>query len=143
MSDKSPDMLKGHVEIDETYIGGKRPGKRGRGAGGKSIVFGMVERGGRIKAMPVNDVKRETLIPRINAAIEKGSRISTDEMHTYKILKHYGYEHASVQHAAKQYVAGDVHVQSTEGFWARLKLSIRRLSPSRHVRRIGRLLEPS
>ena len=125
MADHSTDKLKGHIEIDETYIGGVHSGKRGRGARGKSIVFGVVERGGRIKAMPVDDVKRTTLIPQINAAIKKGSRISTDEMHTYKTLKYHGYDHAHVLHSAHQYVAGDVHVQNTEGFWARLKLSIR------------------
>ena len=54
-------MLQGHVEIDEAYVGGRRPGKRGRGAAGKTIVMGMKERGGRIVAEVIPDVKQATL----------------------------------------------------------------------------------
>ena len=125
MGGNSSDKLSGHVEIDETYVGGKRKGKRGRGAEGKTAVLGMAERGGSIKAIPVENVQRKTLMPHIKSTVQEGSRISTDELPTYNALKDYGYDHACVRHAAKEYVKGDVHVQSVEGFWARLKLSIR------------------
>lgn len=54
-------LLSGHVEIDEAYVGGKRPGKRGRGAAGKTIVMGFKERGGRLVAQIIPDVKMKTL----------------------------------------------------------------------------------
>ena len=124
MGDKNPDKLGGHVEIDETYIGGVRKGKRGRGAAGKSIVLGMVERDGNIKAVPIDNVQRKTIMPHVMETVEAGSRVSTDELRSYNALKDAGYDHACVVHSAKQFVNGDTHTQSIEGFWSRLKLSI-------------------
>lgn len=124
MGGKNPETLNGHVEIDETMVGGKRKGKRGRGAEGKSTILGMVERGGNVKAIQVNDVKRITLMPHIKATIVEGSRVSTDELKSYNALTDEGYLHDSVRHAAKQFVKGDTHTQSIEGFWSRLKVSI-------------------
>lgn len=124
MGGKNPEKLSGHVEIDETMVGGKRRGKRGRGAEGKSTVLGMVERGGNIKAVQVEDVRRTTLMPHIKATIAEGSRVSTDELKSYNALADEGYLHDSVHHAAKQFVKGDTHTQSIEGFWSRLKVSI-------------------
>lgn len=124
MGNREKPKLKGHVEIDETYIGGKRKGKRGRGAEGKTPVLGMIERDGEIRAIPVEDVKRKTLMPHIEETVEKGSRLSTDELLSYNALKDAGYEHETVCHAAKEFVNGDTHTQNIEGFWARLKLSI-------------------
>lgn len=124
MGGKIPLKLSGHVEIDETYIGGKREGTRGRGAEGKTPVLGMVERDGSIKGLPIKDVKTKTIIPHIKQTVEEGSRISTDELRSYNALKDEGYSHDCVRHAAKEYVKGDTHTQSVEGFWSRLKLSI-------------------
>lgn len=124
MGVKNPNKLVGHVEIDETYIGGKRKGKRGRGADGKTAVLGMIERGGNIKALPVENVKKNTLTSHITKTVEKGSRISTDELRSYNALDDSGYEHACVRHSAQEFIKGDTHTQSVEGFWSRLKLSI-------------------
>jgi transposase len=73
-------MLQGHVEADEAYVGGRRPGKRGRGAAGKTIVFGMQERGGRLAVEPVANVKMATLREAVLRNVEKGSTVSTDEL---------------------------------------------------------------
>lgn len=124
MGGTNPEQLSGHVEIDETMVGGKRKGKRGRGAEGKSTVLGMVERGGNIKAVQVEDVRRTTLMPHIKATITEGSRVSTDELKSYNALTDESYIHDAVRHAAKQFVKGDTHTQSIEGFWSRLKVSI-------------------
>jgi hypothetical protein len=62
-------VLTGEVEVDETYVGGKHPWKRGRGAAGKTIVAGVVERGGRVRAKVVPDVKAATLLPNIQANV--------------------------------------------------------------------------
>lgn len=117
--------LTGHIEVDETYNGGIRKGKRGRGAEGKTPIFGMVERKGDIKAKVVPNVQKRTLQPLIEQNIEKGARVSSDELKSYNGITAAGYEHGTVAHAAKQYVNGEHHTQSIEGFWSQLKRSIK------------------
>jgi transposase len=94
--------LSGHVEIDETYVGGKRKGKRVRGAAGKTIVFGMVERDGQVRAGPVPNVQRKTLQPVIYNNFQRGSTISTDELKSYALLKKAPYDHGQVNHSAEE-----------------------------------------
>ncbi len=125
--------LSGHVEVDETMIGGKRPGKRGRGAAGKTaagktaagktVVFGMLERGGDVMTRVVKDVRRKTLEAHILEKIRAGSVISS--LGAYRALARHGYRHAMVTHSADEWVRGDTHVNTVEGFWLQLKRSIR------------------
>jgi transposase-like protein len=98
--------LSGNVEVDETYIGGKHPGKRGRGAGGKAVVMGMVERKGNAIARVVPNVKAKTLLPMIEARVSKENKtiVFTDELSSYNKVEKLGYAHEIVQHSAKQYV---------------------------------------
>lgn len=117
--------LDGDVEIDETMIGGYRPGKRGRGAEGKTVVFGMLERDGEVMTKVVPNVRKNTLQPIVKDNVEKGSTVHTDELKSYSGLNKAGFEHKTVNHGAEEFVKGDSHVNSIEGFWARLKLSIR------------------
>ncbi len=118
--------LGGAVEADETYVGGKRSGgKRGRGAPNKTIVFGMLERSGDIMANVVPNVRKRTLHPIIAENVEPGSTVHTDELGSYTGLDKAGYRHETVNHGLGEYVSGDSHVNGLEGFWARLKLSIR------------------
>ena len=118
--------LGGHVEADETYIGGRRSGgKRGRGAPGKTIVFGMIERGGDVMTRIVPNVKRKTLERHILANVKDGATISTDELSSYAKIARLGYEHGTVNHSADQWVNGIHHVNSVEGFWSQIKRSIR------------------
>ena len=120
------DPLSGTVEADETMVGGKRKGgKRGRGAEGKTIIFGMAERDGDIMTHVVPDVKRKTLHPIIEENVTPGSTLHTDELRSYKTIDEKGYRHETVNHSAEEYARDDVHVNSLEGFWSRLKLSIR------------------
>ncbi|MCH9011437.1 MAG: IS1595 family transposase [Proteobacteria bacterium] len=119
------DPLSGHVEIDETYIGGKRRGKRGRGAKGKTVVFGMVERAGSVRAGPVPNVRRKTLQPIIYNNVIRGSTVSTDELKSYARLRTAPYKHGTVNHSAHEWVKGIHHVNSIEGYWSRLKNSIK------------------
>jgi len=118
--------LFGAVEADETYIGGKHPGKPGRGAGGKTIVFGMVERGGKAYTEVAPDVKAKTLLPIIQEHIPTapGTVIYTDELRSYGRLGKLGYAHETVQHAAGQYVNGFAHVNTMEGLWSNTKRGI-------------------
>jgi len=118
-------QLLGKVEIDETYIGGKRQGKRGRGAEGKTIVMGMIERGGRARAKVVPDVKARTLLPEIEANVLKDAVVYTDDLLSYNRVPQMGYVHKTVAHSLGQYVlAKDIHTNSVEGFWSQLKRSI-------------------
>lgn len=118
--------LFGQVEVDETYIGGKRPGKRGRGAEGKSIAVGMIEREGRAIVLVTPDVKARTLLPIVQEHIPatEGTTIYTDELPSYNRLTSLGYAHEAVQHRAKQYVNGTAHVNNVEGLWSNTKRGI-------------------
>ena len=118
--------LDGDVEADETYIGGKvSGGKRGRGAPNKTIAFGMLDRDGDLMTKIVPNVKKKTLQPIIQENVKSGSTVHTDELRSYKGLDKIGYGHKRVNHGAGKWVSGGSHVNSIEGFWARLKLSIR------------------
>jgi transposase-like protein len=109
------------VELDETYIGARKPGKRGRGAAGKASIFGMAERKGNIEAVVTSDLKRTTLYPIIKEHVLPKSMIYTDEFQAYTGLSQEGYRHKRVHHASKVYVSGDVHTNTIEGFWSLLK----------------------
>lgn len=114
------------VECDETYIGGKkiRNSKRGRGAEHKTPVFGMVERQGEIFTIPVENCKKKTLQTIINDKVDKNARIMTDEWLAYKGLNKNYKMHNIVNHSRKEYVNGDIHVNTIEGFWSLLKRGI-------------------
>lgn len=120
--------LSGHVEIDETYVGGRKPkikGFTGRGAKGKTVVFGMLERGGIVRAGPVPSASGKTLKPIILTNVVRGSIVSTDEWGGYKDLDKSPYQHGRVNHSAKQWRKGIHHTNSLEGYWSRLKNSIK------------------
>jgi len=118
--------LTGHVEVDETYIGGRRRGKRGRGAAGKTVVMGMVERKGKAIAQVVPNVRANTLLPMIEQRVAKEDKtiVFTDELPSYKKVEKLGYAHQIVQHAAKQYVFGSAHVNTVEALWSTIKRGI-------------------
>jgi len=116
--------LSGEVEVDETYVGGIRPGVRGRGAKGKTIVMGMLEKDGDIMTKVVPNVRRNTLQSIIEDNVEKGSEIHTDELRSYNGLAGKGYSHKTVNHGAGEYVKGKTTVNNIEAFWSRLKRSI-------------------
>ncbi|MHA1564075.1 MAG: IS1595 family transposase [Alphaproteobacteria bacterium] len=117
--------LSGHVEADETYIGGKKAGDRGHGARGKTIVFGMVERNGDAMTHVVQNAGKEALMPLIIHNVLPGTRISTDEFGSYMHLAKHGYEHGTVNHGKGQYARGLTHTNTIEGLWSILKRSIR------------------
>jgi transposase-like protein len=124
MLDKDAPASAGPVEMDETYIGGKRKGKRGRGADGKTPVAGIVERKGRVVARKVENVKTSTLLPILKEHVLPDSTVYTDELSSYDALTRSGYQHKRVHHSAKIYVMADAHTNTIEGFWSLLKRGI-------------------
>jgi transposase len=124
--------LTGKVETDESFYGGlegnKHAAKRkhaGRGATGKTAVWGAVEQGGRVFARVVPDTKSATLLPRIRERILPQSVIFSDEAMVYDPISMMGYGHRRVHHAARVYVNGDAHTNTIEGFWSLTKNGIR------------------
>lgn len=137
-------LLAGHVELDEAYVGGRRSGgKRGRGAPGKTIVMGLAQRGGRMKAVVIPDVKKDTLRGVVLANVEPGATVSTDELYSYGLLTGDGFKHGRVKHGAKEYAVYDYranetfHVNTVEGFWKLFKASVR----STHIQISGKHMQ--
>ena len=121
------------VEVDETYIGGKHHGRRGRGAAGKTIAVGLVQRGGKAIVEITPNVQAKTLLPIIteHIPITGTTTIFTDEMPSYSKLTNMGFNHEVVQHSAKQYVNGTAHTQNVDGLWSIAKNGI--TGANRHV----------
>lgn len=119
------DELSGTVEADETYVGGKQSGgKTGRGTTNKTIVFGMVEKGGDVVARVAASVRKGELHTLIEQHVEYGSTMHTDELYSYRGIDKKGYKHETVRHSAGEYVRKGVHVNAVEGFWSMIKRSI-------------------
>ena len=124
-------LLKGEVEADESYFGGKKKGKRGRGAKSKIPVFGILERKGKVKVEIVKDVKSETLLKETIRKVKRGSLIYTDKFRSYDGLVMYGFRHERIDHS-KRFANGKVYINGIEGFWSYAKgklLKFHGLSP--------------
>ena len=109
-------ILSGELELDESYFGGKRKGKRGRGAKNKTIVFGILERKGKIYTVIVQNVDADTLMKEIENKAEKGSVFYTDGWKSYASLEQYG-KHNIIDHE-KELVNNHNHINGIEGFWS-------------------------
>lgn len=119
-ADDCESWLSGEVEMDETYVGGKRKGKRGRGAAGKVPVFGMLERAGMVRVEVVPNVKEETLMALVTQHVEPGSLTYSDGFSSYSSLIINGYEHIRIDHQ-ERFANGKAHINSIESFWAYAK----------------------
>ena len=117
---KTDSVLKGEIEADEAYFGGKRKGNRGRGARNKTIVFGVLERKGKVKVEIVTNVSAKTLLAGTIKKVKKGSMVYTDKWKGYNTLVFHGYRHLSVDHT-KMFRSGKVYTNGIEGFWSYAK----------------------
>jgi transposase-like protein len=125
-------QLKGEVEVDETFIGGKarnmhvakrREKITGSGAVGKTAVMGLLQRHGEIRTKVVPNVKKSTMQPHIEDHVEPGSEIFTDALKSYNGLEQK-YIHQVIDHA-EAYVDGKIHTNGLENFWSLFKRCIR------------------
>lgn len=116
--------LTGEVEVDETYVGGTRRGKRGRSAEGKAKVLGAAQRQGKVIANVVPDVKRHTLVPFMAHNVQRDATLFTDEFPSYDHMARIGYKHLRIEHHLRVYARGNIHTNSIEGFWSLVKRGI-------------------
>jgi len=122
-------------ESDETWHGGKAnfPGRKGHtgqqpgynSLANKTPIVGAVERGGKVKAQVVPNVRKATILPIVAEHVMPHATVFTDEHAAYNDLPKRGYNHHRVNHSAKVYVRGNVHTNTIEGFWSLLKNGIR------------------
>lgn len=109
----------GEYELDESYFGARRVrGKRGRGAAGKTPVFGLLKRGEKVFVTVVKDCSRRSLMPVIKGLILEHSTIYTDGWKAYDGLILNGYEHYRVFHSKNEFARGKSHVNGIENFWS-------------------------
>jgi len=118
--DQEAKKLNGELELDESYFGGKRKGKRGRGANNKAIVFGILERKGKVHTVIVPDVSADTLMNAIKNKTKKGSVFYTDTWKSYNDLKQYG-KHNKINHQEEFVINNHHHINGIEGFWSYAK----------------------
>jgi len=117
--------LKGDIEADETFVGGRDKNRitRKRGEKAKAVVMGMLERSGELRAFQIE--KAWDVIREVKKHIEPGSRLLTNEFSPYrKGAREAGLSHEAVKHSGGEYVRGDVHCNSVEGYWSQLKRQI-------------------
>ena len=112
----------GEPLCDESYFGAKRlRGKRGRGAVGKTPVFGLKKRDGKVFVVPVPECSKDELMPIIKGLVLENSAINTDGWKAYDGLILNGYEHHRVYHSNNEFARGKCHVNGIENFWGYAK----------------------
>ena len=132
MTDSDTQKFTVSVSADETFIGGKNknrhknkkiPNSQGRSSLDKTPVLGIKEKGGKIRTFKIKNTETNTLQPILVANVEKGAVLMTDEWGGYSDVK-TKFNHKIVNHSAKQFVDGMVHVNDVENYWSHLKRSI-------------------
>ena len=123
----------GPIEVDESYCGGHRKGKRGRGAGGKVPVFGILQRGGRVYTQVIPNAKRKTLLPIMEEKILPDSIVYSDALPSYNALDVSAFRHFRINHS-KSFVKGQTHMNGIENFWNQAKRHLRKYNgiPQHH-----------
>lgn len=122
--DNDEGKLQGIVEADETYVGGRARGKRGRGAAKKTPVVTLVERNGEARSQVMEHVTGANMKEALTKEVSKKARVMTDELNVYTEPGKDFVSHETVAHGQGEYVRGDVHINTAEGYFSQLKRSI-------------------
>jgi transposase len=128
------EMFGGEVELDESYFGGVRKGKRGRGAAGKVVVFGILKRGGNVYTVAIQDTKTTTLLPIIRQKIRPDSIVYTDSYRSYNALDVSEFHHQRINHSTEFARPNGNHINGIENFWNQAKRVLRKYNgiPKNH-----------
>src|SRR3954471_13738389 len=121
---ETPELMAGEIEVDESYFGGRRKGKRGRGAGGKVPVFGLLKRQGKVHVMIVPNASFDTLIPIIREKITPDSIVYTDAFCSYDVLDISEFKHLRINHSVR-FADQRNHINGIENFWNQAKRHLR------------------
>ena len=121
------ELLEGEIEADESYFGGSRKGKRGRGAAGKVPVFGLLKRNGKVFTVVIPDAKEATLIPIIRQRVKPDSIVYTDTWRSYNALDVSEFKHYRINHS-KLFADKQNHINGIENFWNQAKRHLRRFN---------------
>ena len=124
LAEETP-FLDGEVEVDESYFGGARKGKRGRGAAGKVPVFGLLKRGGKVHAVMIPDAKSLTLMGIMRERIRPDSIVYTDSFRSYDVLDVSEFHHHRINHS-ELFAQAHNHINGIENFWNQAKRHMRR-----------------
>jgi transposase len=125
LNEESKEMFNGQIEIDESYFGGTRKGKRGRGAGGKVAVFGMLKRHGKVYTVIVRDTSANMLMHEITNKIQLHSVVYTDSYQSYNALDVSGFHHHRINHS-EEFADKKNHINGIENFWNQAKRVLRK-----------------
>ncbi len=125
VAQEAAEVFNGEVEIDESYFGGVRKGKRGRGAAGKVVVFGMLKRHGKVFTVVVENTKTKTLMNEIARKIKPDSVVYTDAYHSYDALDVSEFHHLRINHS-DIFVDEKNHINGIENFWNQAKRVLRK-----------------
>ena len=126
MENTSP--FSGEIEVDESYFGGVRKGKRGRGAAGKVPVFGLLKRGGKVYTVMIPNARTHTLLPIMERMIQPDSVVFTDSFASYDALDVSSFHHVRINHS-ERFVDRHNHINGIENFWNQAKRHLRRFIP--------------
>ena len=124
LSDLQRILLDGEVEINDSYIGGKRKGRRGRGAAGKTPIIGMIARNGKAFAKPVSRLTFDEISETVIGRVDDDATIITDEFRGYNILDLLEWKHQVVNHS-ETYSDNGVNTNSIEGYFSLIKRTLR------------------
>ena len=127
---KESPFFDGEIEVDESYFGGARKGKRGRGAAGKVPVFGLLKRKGKVYTQIISDAKTTTLLPIIRSRIQADSVVYTDYWRGYNALDVSEFKHKRVNHSKifVDFTDGKNHINGIENFWNQAKRHMRKFN---------------
>lgn len=133
MMQEAHEVMGGEIEVDESYFGGTRKGKRGRGAAGKVPVFGLLKRGGRVYTQIIPDAKSATLMPIIERKVIPDSIVYSDCWRGYNVLDVSNFKHYRINHS-KLFASKHNHINGIENFWNQAKRHMRKFNgvPKEH-----------